>query len=303
MSRRVARHEVVSQSISLGPALLLCQCWLVFECGVDGAGELAFEAADRLAAGLALALFALQLGTRRRVDAALRDRDSVQGAVELAVAAAVEPVALLLAGAGFEWGDAGVTGQLGVACEAVDRADLAEQLGRAERAAAGEREQPRRGRLGARLQLALEFGDRTGQLSAAPKEVASDPHLGRLFAMGEPPSEPLEPDAAVERPERHQERRISHVTETKMARGARSAETPVSHARSSSTPGAVELTALKPRRRRRLFPGGVGLTAAAAWVKGCANRVVDERSRIRGVGSPGGRSGDESRTLPGSGAG
>jgi len=37
-----------------------------------------------------------------------------------------------------------VAGELRVAWEAVDRADLAEQLGRAERAAAGEFEQLRR---------------------------------------------------------------------------------------------------------------------------------------------------------------
>jgi hypothetical protein len=36
------------------------------------------------------------------VDARLRDRDPVQGAVELAVAAAVEPVASMFAGADFE---------------------------------------------------------------------------------------------------------------------------------------------------------------------------------------------------------
>jgi hypothetical protein len=44
----------------------------------------------------------------------LGDRDAVQGAVELAVAAAVEAVALVFAGASVEWCDAGVTGQLRV---------------------------------------------------------------------------------------------------------------------------------------------------------------------------------------------
>ena len=59
----------------------------------------------------------------------LRDRDWVQGAVELAVAAAVEPVAPVLAGAGFERCDAGVAGKLRVCLEAFDRSDLAEQTG------------------------------------------------------------------------------------------------------------------------------------------------------------------------------
>jgi hypothetical protein len=51
----------------------------------------------------------------------------------LSVAAAVEAVALVFAGAGVEWCDAGVAGELGVCAEAVDRADLAEQLRGAER--------------------------------------------------------------------------------------------------------------------------------------------------------------------------
>jgi hypothetical protein len=42
-------------------------------------------------------------------------------AVELAVAAAVEPVALLFAGARVERGNVGVAGELCIASEAVDR--------------------------------------------------------------------------------------------------------------------------------------------------------------------------------------
>jgi hypothetical protein len=59
-------------------------------------------------------LFAFEVGAGGWVDAALCDGDPVQGAVELAVAAAVEAVALVFAGAGVEWCDAGVTGQLRV---------------------------------------------------------------------------------------------------------------------------------------------------------------------------------------------
>ena len=58
----------------------------------------------------------------------LGDGDAVEGAVELAVAAAVEAVALVFARAGVEWCNAGVAGELSVGGEAVDRADLAEQL-------------------------------------------------------------------------------------------------------------------------------------------------------------------------------
>ena len=61
----------------------------------------------------------------------LGDCDAMEGAVELAVAAAVEAMARSLAGARFERWDGGVAGELGVRAEAVDRADLAEQLRRA----------------------------------------------------------------------------------------------------------------------------------------------------------------------------
>jgi hypothetical protein len=54
---------------------------------------LAFEAAEGLTAALALCLLAFEVGPCARVDARLRDRDPMQGAVELTVAAAVEAVA------------------------------------------------------------------------------------------------------------------------------------------------------------------------------------------------------------------
>ena len=87
---------------------------------------MSFEAAERFTFALAFALFAFQVGARRWVDACLGDRDPVQGAVELPVAATVEPMALVFAGASFEWCNAGVAGELGVCVEAFDRADLAE---------------------------------------------------------------------------------------------------------------------------------------------------------------------------------
>jgi hypothetical protein len=54
---------------------------------------LSFEAAECFAATFAFGLFAFEVGAAGRVDTRLRDRDPVQRAVELAVAAAVEPVA------------------------------------------------------------------------------------------------------------------------------------------------------------------------------------------------------------------
>ena len=74
--------------------MLLCQEELFLECRVDGARELSFEAADRFASAFAFRLFAFEIGAGCRVVARLGDRDSVERGVELAVAAAVEPVAL-----------------------------------------------------------------------------------------------------------------------------------------------------------------------------------------------------------------
>jgi hypothetical protein len=54
----------------------------------------------------------------------------LESAVQLPVATAVEAVTALLARAGLERSDAGVAGKPGVACEALDWADLAQQLGR-----------------------------------------------------------------------------------------------------------------------------------------------------------------------------
>ena len=95
--------------------------------------ELSFEAAEGFAAVLPFGLFACQVGACGWVDAGLGDRDPVEGAVELAVAAAIEAVAAVGAAAGFEWSlDAGVAGELGVCLEVFDRADLAEQFGGAQ---------------------------------------------------------------------------------------------------------------------------------------------------------------------------
>ena len=84
---------------------------------VEGAGEVALEAAGRFAEGLALALASLDVGDRRRVVFASADDDVVQGAVEFAVAAAVEPVAHALAGGGGDRGGSGEAGEGGLVFE------------------------------------------------------------------------------------------------------------------------------------------------------------------------------------------
>jgi len=60
----------------------------------DAAGEVALEAADGFAGGLAFVSFAVEVGPGFGVAAGAGDRDPVQRGVELAVAAAVEAVAV-----------------------------------------------------------------------------------------------------------------------------------------------------------------------------------------------------------------
>ena len=102
----------------------------------DVAGEVSFEAAERFAGGLAFGAFAGEVGLGRSVGAGAGDGDAVQRRVELAAAAAVEPLAVGAARADGDGGDAGGAGELGVAGEALDddpyvsgsTADAAESL-------------------------------------------------------------------------------------------------------------------------------------------------------------------------------
>ena len=60
---------------------------------VEAAGELSFEAADRVASGLAFGDLARDVGLGVGVHPGAGDRDDVQRVVELAVAAFLQPVA------------------------------------------------------------------------------------------------------------------------------------------------------------------------------------------------------------------
>ncbi len=80
----------------------------------DPAGEVALEAADRFSVGLAFGSFASDVVLRFGVAARAGDGDAVDRGVELAVAAAIEAVALCLAGAGGDRRDARRARELGV---------------------------------------------------------------------------------------------------------------------------------------------------------------------------------------------
>jgi hypothetical protein len=133
----------------------------------DAASEVALQTAQRFAAGLAVGLLAREVCGGLRVEAALGDREAVQRAVELAVAAAVEAVAV---GASRGRGDrrrAGDPRQLGVGREASDVGDLADELGRGQDAAAALGEELRRDVGDEDGELTLERIDRSGQLADA----------------------------------------------------------------------------------------------------------------------------------------
>jgi hypothetical protein len=83
----------------------------------DATGEVAFEAADGVAVGLAFGAFAFDVGLGLGVAAGAGDGDAVDGGVDLAVAAAVEAVAVGLARADRDRCDAGGAGEFGVAGE------------------------------------------------------------------------------------------------------------------------------------------------------------------------------------------
>jgi hypothetical protein len=92
------------------------------------AREVAFEAADGFAVGLACGGLAGDVVAGLGVAAGSGDGDAVNGGVDLAVAAAVEPVAVGLARADWDWCDACRARKLGVGREAFGAGDLADQL-------------------------------------------------------------------------------------------------------------------------------------------------------------------------------
>jgi hypothetical protein len=69
---------------------------------VDDVGQAPLERSAGLGGGLALAELAQVIGVAGSGVAGLADRDGVQGGVELAVAAGVEPMALLVAAGGIQ---------------------------------------------------------------------------------------------------------------------------------------------------------------------------------------------------------
>ena len=94
------------------------------------AGEVALEAADRFAGGLAFGAATGDVVLGCGVAAGAGDDDAVKRGVDLAVAALVEALSLRVARARGDRRDPGGAGQLGRGGEALRAGDLADQLGR-----------------------------------------------------------------------------------------------------------------------------------------------------------------------------
>jgi hypothetical protein len=140
----------------------------------DAAGEVAFEAADGFFGALAFGAFAGDVVLGLRVAAQAGDGDAMDGRVDLAVAAAIEAVAVGLAGAGGDRSHAGGAREFGVAGEPARAGDLADELGRGQRPETGLGQQLRRD-LGDQVgDLGFERLDRLAQFADAAQLVTGD---------------------------------------------------------------------------------------------------------------------------------
>ena len=101
--------------------------------------------------------------------------------------------------------------ELRIALEAVDRADLGEQLRGRDRAAARELEQRRRERGGPLFELVVEVGDLAVERAAASDELACKPHLKLLVVADKPTADPLQVGRAGEHPQRYLVGRVELV--------------------------------------------------------------------------------------------
>jgi hypothetical protein len=93
-----------------------------------------------------------------------------------------------------------VADELRVGSEAVDRADLGEQLGGGDCSAAGQLKQRRRRVGNPLLELLVELSDRPVELPAVRDELAREPRLRLLRPAGEPAPDALQVRTAPDGP-------------------------------------------------------------------------------------------------------
>lgn len=175
-SRRAARHDSVAHDLVTTPDTLHTPAL----------------------AALALGLFACKVGAGGGVDPPAGDRDDVQRAVELAVAAAVKTVAVASSRGCGDRGDANHPGEVRVTGETLGAGGLPDEDRGAERAAAGLGEQLRPMCTDEIAQLALERLGFPGQRGDALDLLASDANPDRLWQRSEPAGDALQLAGVVE---------------------------------------------------------------------------------------------------------
>ena len=156
----------------------------------DPAGEVAFEAADGFELGFAFGVFAVEVGAGLGVGPGAGERDDVERPVELAVPAAVQPVALGVAGAGRDRGGAGVSGEAGVGGEPLRAGGVADDDRGRHRPAPGLLEQRGAVRVDQDLELGEQFAFLAGDLSDPREQPLGDPQLRAVAAAGRAGGQP-----------------------------------------------------------------------------------------------------------------
>ena len=152
----------------------------------DVAGEVTLEAADRFSLALAFGVLALEVGASGRVGACAGEGDDVDRAVQLAVAAAVQPVALGVAGAGGDGGDPGVAGEARVGREALCAGGVADDDRGGDRPAAVLGQQRGAMRFDQRRDLGAQGALLEGDLSDPLQDQFRDANPGAVWQTTEP---------------------------------------------------------------------------------------------------------------------
>ena len=149
---------------------------------VDNIGQVTLEAARAVLPGLALGSFALKEGARRSVVARLREGHDVEGAVQPAIAAAIETVALGVAGRGRDGRHPAGHGEGRCRAKASWIAGLSQQASGGDGADAGDRSQRAVVFAEAYINAALKRSDLSGQRFQASEALTGD--LRRYSVQG-----------------------------------------------------------------------------------------------------------------------
>ena len=154
---------------------------------VDPVGDPPLQAPEGVGCGPSLGELALVVGAAFRIAGDLGQGDVVHDPVELAVAAAVEPVAVGTPRAGRQRRGPVAHGELGLGPIAADVTDLGQQLGFGDGSDAADLRQGGVEPLAQPGDLGGELGDLGVQLPQAGQALAGDPGAG-AGVVGQQPS-------------------------------------------------------------------------------------------------------------------